>query len=284
MPWTREEKLPSWGNRIEEEAVDAVADTRAVVVRLHMDIRGAVEGGAAEDVVDHAHHGRIVGLALELADVDGALRLRRGGAHGQPEVHLERVVEPFARGRSRGRPAVGLLDGVLDGARGADAEVDVEPGGPSQIVHGHDVQRVGGGHDQPSSRSQRRDDAVLAGDLLRHELDHVGVEGVEILSGDRFLAELRAEVFEEYVLVDELHVDEDLPEALAGLALAVEGLVELVGGQHLFIDEHLAQGQPRPAVLRYAHSATHPAPISSSRATIDARSGLSPALLSRNAR
>jgi hypothetical protein len=149
---------------------------------------------------------------------------------------------------------------------------------------GHDVQRVGGGHDQLSSRSQRRDDAVLAGDLLRHELDHVGVEGVEILSRDRLLAELRAEVLEEYVLVDQLHVDEDLPEALAGLPLAVEGLVELVGGEQLFIDEHLAQGQPRPAVLRNAHSATRPAPISSSRATTDARSGSSPALLARNAR
>ena len=213
---------------IEEEAVDAVAHARAIVVRLHVDIRGAVEGGPAEHVVDHAHHGRIVGLALELADVDGALRLGRGGADGEAEVHLERVVEALAGGRSRGGAAVRLLDGVLDGAGRADAEVDVEAGGAPQIVHGHDVQRIGGGHDQLPPRTLGRDDAVLASDLLRHELDHVGVERVEILARDRFLAELRAEVLEEDVLVDELHVDEDLPEALAGLALAIEGLVELV--------------------------------------------------------
>src|SRR4030095_7586143 len=127
---------------IEEEAVDAVADARAIVVRLYVNIRGAVEGGTAEHIVDHAHHRRIIGLALNLANVDGALRLGRGGADGEAEVHLERGVEPLARGQSRGRAAVGLLDGVLDGAGRTDAEVDVEPGGAPQIVHGHHVQRV----------------------------------------------------------------------------------------------------------------------------------------------
>ena len=92
------------------------------------------------------------------------------------------------------------------------------------------------------------DDAVLARDLLGHQLDDVEVEALELLVGDRLLAELGAQVLEEDLLVEELHLDEDLPEAIAGPALAAEGLGELGFAQDAVVDEHLAEGHPSPAL------------------------------------
>ena len=67
---------------------------------------------------------------------------------------------------------------------------------------------------------------------------------------DRLLAELGPQVLEEDLLVDELHLDEDMPQAVAGPALAAEGLGELGLAQDAVIDEHLAEGHPSPAVAR----------------------------------
>jgi hypothetical protein len=278
-------ELPRDLEQVEEEAVDPIPDARAVVVRLDVDVGGAVERGPAEHVVDDAHDRRVVGLALELPEVDGALgQLRGRRAHVEPEVDLERVVESLAGDRGVRDLAVRLLDGLLDSARRADAEVDVEPGRPPEIVQRHDVQGIGGGHDQLPARTLGGDDPVLARDLLGHELDDFRVEPGQVLAGDRLLAELRAQVLQQHVLVDQLHVDEDLPQSLAGLALALEGLVELVGGQDLVVDQHLAQRRPRPAILGLGHSPVLRPPISSSRARIIARSGLLAGPFARKAR
>src|SRR6266700_3455303 len=214
---------------IEEETVDAVPDARAVVVGLHVDIGGAVEGRAAQEVVDHAHHGRVVRLRLQLLDVDHALGRARDGTDVEAEVDLESVVEALG-GHDLGDLAVRLLDRLLDGAGRPDAEIDLEAGGAPEVVHGHDVQRVGSGDDEPPARALRRDHPVLPGHFFGHELDDVGVEGGQVLTGDGVFAKLRAEVLEQDVLVDQLHVDEDLTQPLSGLALPLEGLVELLGG------------------------------------------------------
>ena len=269
---------------IEEETVDAVPDARAVVVGLHVDIGGAVEGRAAQEVVDHAHHGRVVGLCLQLLDVDHALGRARDGTDVEAEVDLESVVEALG-GHDLGDLAVRLLDCFLDGAGRPDAEIYLEAGGAPEVVHGHDVQRVGSGDDEPPARALRRDHPVLPGHFFGHELDDVGVEGGQVLTGDGVFAKLRAEVLEQDVLVDQLHVDEDLTQPLPGLALPLEGLVELLGGQKLVVDEHLAQRAPRPAIGCRAHSLALRAPSSSRRASTWARS-MPPAALfcERNAR
>src|SRR5262249_14943396 len=126
--------------------------------------------------------------------------------------------------------------------------------------------------------------SVLPRDLLGHQLDHVGLEGGELLARDGVLAELRAQVLEQDVLVDELHVDEDLAQSLARLALSLERLVELLVRQDLVVDEHLSQRAPCPAVGSRAHSIPFRAPSSSSRASTCERSNPPASFWERNAR
>ena len=66
---------------------------------------------------------------------------------------------------------------------GADLEVHLEPGGAAEIVEGHHVQGIGGGDDEPPAVALRGDDAVLARDLLGHELDDVEVEALAAPGG-----------------------------------------------------------------------------------------------------
>jgi len=64
----RQVELPRTSSKVEEQAVDAVPDARAVVVRLDVDVGGAVESGPPEHVVDDPNHRRVVGLALQLPE------------------------------------------------------------------------------------------------------------------------------------------------------------------------------------------------------------------------
>jgi len=74
---------------------------------------------------------------------------------------------------------------------------------------------------------------VLAGDLLGHDLTTSGSSAARSWRVIDSLRNCEPRYLKEYVLVDQFHVDEDLPQALAGLALALEGLVQLICGQDL---------------------------------------------------
>ena len=231
--------------QVEEEAVDPVPHARPILVGLHVDVRGAVGGGPAQHVVHDLDDGGIGGLRPELLDVhqvvDGGHR-----AHREPEILAQGLVDALRRDHA----AVRLVDGLLDGPSGADLEVHLEPGGAVQIVERHHVQGIGGGDDELSPMALRGDDAVLARDLLGHELYDVEVDALELLVGDRLLAELGAQILQQDLLVEELHLDEDMAQAIAGAALAGEGLVELCLAQDAVVDEHLAEGHPAPALAR----------------------------------
>ena len=214
-----------------------------------MDVGGAVGGGPAQHVVHDLDDGRIGGLGAELLDVHQLLDGGRG-AHGEPEILAQRLVDALGRHHA----AVRLVDGLLDGPAGADLEVHLEPGRPSQVIERNDIEWVGRGDDEPPPVALGGDDPVLARDFLGHELDDVEVEAQELLMSDRLLAELGAEVLEEDLLVEELHLDEDLAQAVAGLPLAAEGLGELLLGQDAVVDEHLSEGQPSPPLARLTHA------------------------------
>ncbi len=202
----------------------------------------------------------------------------------EAEIHLESILKSLGAGHFGDLP-VGLLDRLLNRAGRPDPEIHLETGGAPEVVHGHDVQRIGGGDDEAPPRPLGSDHSVLSRHFFGDELDNFGVDLVQFLTRDGILSELRAEVLEQDVLVDQLHVDEDLTQPLPGLALPVEGLVELLGGQKLVVDEHLAQRAPRPAIGCRAHSLALRAPSSSRRASTWARS-MPPAALfcERNAR
>ncbi len=260
--------------QVEQQAVDAVADPRAVLVRLHVDVGGAVARGPAQDVVHDLDDGRVVGLGAELLDVDEILGRRRD-ADVEAEILPERLVEALGGDH----PPVRLIDGLLDGAAWPDAEVHVEAGGPAEVVEADHVQGIRGGHDELAPVPLDGDDPVLARHLLRHQLDHVQVDPGQVLARDRLLPELLAEVLEQDLLVDEPHLEQDLPEAVAGLALAVEGGGELLVAQDAVVDEHLAQGEP--AIGRMAHRR---ASMSARRARARSRSGCVAGALAMKAR
>jgi hypothetical protein len=248
-------------------------------VRLDVDVGGVVAGGAAEHVVDDLDHGRIVGLGPQLLDIH---RLLGGGAEpdGEPEVLAKRLVDTFRRDHA----AIGPVDRLLDRAAWADAEVDLQPGGAAEVVDGDHVERVGGGDDEATSVALGGDHPVLPRDLLGNELDHVQVEAGELLAGDRLLAELRAEVFEQHLLVDEVHLDEDLPEALPGLALALERRGHLLVGEDAVLHQHLAQRHPAPALGPLRHAGPRSCASSSSRRRTSPRPGCPSAVSERKVR
>ena len=59
-------------------------------------------------------------------------------------------------------------------------------------------------------------------------LHDVEVEALQLLLRDRLLAELPTQVLEQHLLVEELHLDEDLAEPVPALALTAQGLGELL--------------------------------------------------------
>ncbi len=273
----RQVQGPRHLEEVEEQPVDSIAHSRSILVRLDVDVGGVVARRPPEHVVDDLDHGRVVGLRAELLDVDGFLG---GGAepHREPEVLAQRLVDPFRRDHA----PVRAVDRLLDGGAGADAEVDLQAGGAAEVVDGDHVQGVRGGDDEAAPVALGGDHPMLARDFLGDQLDHVEVEGAELLAGDGLLAELRAEVLEQHLLVDEVHVDEDLPQALLRPPLAIEGRRHLLVGENAVLDEHLAERHPAPALGRRRHAGS--CPSSTSRRRTSSRPGCPSPLSERNAR
>jgi hypothetical protein len=94
------------------------------------------------------------------------------------------------------------------------------------------------------------DDAVLASHLLRDHLHDPGVQALEIMLRDRLLPELAAQVSQQGLLVEDVHLDEDLPDPVPARALAGLPGLELLRGQDAVMDQHLAQRDPPRAPRR----------------------------------
>ena len=106
----------------------------------------------------------------------------------------------------------------------ADLEVHLQAGRAPEIIERDHVERVRGGDDELPAVALGRDDLVLASDLLGHQPDHIQVEALQLLLRDRLLAELPAQVLEQDLLVQELHLDEDLAEPVPGSCADGAGL------------------------------------------------------------
>jgi hypothetical protein len=253
---------------IEQEPVYAIADARAILVRLHVDVGGGVAGGAAQHVVHDLDHRRVVGLGAELLDVH---RFLGGGgeSHREAQVLAERLVDALGGDH----PAVGALDGLLDGAAGPMRKSMSSPVARRRSSMATTLSGIGGGHDEAAPVALRRDHAMLARDLLGNELHHLEVEGGQILAGDRLLAELSAEILEQDLLVDEAHLDEDLAQPVLALPLPLERGGHLLVGEDAVLDQHLAQRHPAPALGGDAHTPVRPEPSSSSRRRTSPRPG-----------
>jgi hypothetical protein len=219
-----------------EHAVDAEPHAEALLVRLEMDVRGVLLDRIRHDDVDELDDGGVLGGRLEALNVDvlgfledlEVLRLRlRHLVHDLLE--LDGV-----------RGAVVLVDRLLDrDLRGHDG-LDVVPGHELDVVHREDVRRVDHGDGQGGPGSADRHDQIFLRDLRRDQLDDrfVDLDRQEIDRGDAVL--LREELGD-VVFLDDPQLDEVETDLAAVDFLVFERLGELLLGDQMRLDQHLAQ-------------------------------------------
>ena len=122
-----------------EQAVDAVAHTHRLLVRLDVDVRRAALHGVHEDEVHQLDDGRLFRRALQIVGVQFFF--------GAPELNVD-VVKAVDDVLVRQRRVVRLLDGLLDRRLARDDDFDVVAGDELEIVDGVDVRRVAHGDDE----------------------------------------------------------------------------------------------------------------------------------------
>src|SRR5690606_36632316 len=151
-----------------EDAVDAQAHAVVGLVGLEVDVRGALADGVHQHLVDELDDRRVVALGVHAGVAAGLVLL----AAADVEV-LEVLVLVVAAHRRVER--LGRLEPLVDG--GADAllvhqyRLDLEVGLELDLVEGAVVGRVGDADEQLAAALEHRQHAVLADQLLAHQLD-----------------------------------------------------------------------------------------------------------------
>ena len=143
-----------------QQAVDAVADAEAVLLRLDVDVAGPLVGRLDEDLVDQLDDRRFLGLLGQLAvvglDVFEQLDLVLGRA---PATSAVTVSPPTPKC---------VLDEPGDLARAGQHRLDVQAGERLQLVEGVDVERVAGGDDERAVVPGERHQVAAVDQLQRH--------------------------------------------------------------------------------------------------------------------
>ena len=159
-----------------EHAVHAVADAKVLLVRLDVDVGGALLDRVEQDQVHQLHHRRVGGALLQVADVGDACLVVL-------DADLA-LVEPFHHLVVRGALLrVVLVQRLLDGLLAGDDDLDVVAGEELDVVDGVDVRGVAHRQYQRGAGAIHRDALVLLGDFLGDELHHLAVD-VEFLQVD----------------------------------------------------------------------------------------------------
>src|SRR5262249_30409801 len=129
----------------------------------------------------------------------------------------------------------------------------LQPGGASKIVEGDHVERIRSRDDQLSAVSLGRDDPVFASDLFGNQLDDVEIDVFQLLLRDRLLPELPAQIFQQHLFIEDLHLDEDLSQTILGLSLTRQRFREPLLRQDAIVYQHLAQGEPGSSFVLLSH-------------------------------
>ena len=209
-----------------QRAVDAVAHAQEARLGLQVQVGGSARGGLGEQCVHQAHD------QLRVARTGDGL----AGAAFELAHHV----------LDRARLAVVLLDRapelVVAGQAQLDVHVRAELG--AQAIEGDDVVGVGHRDDEAVAGGVvlQRQQAVAAGERLRHARDRVGVgeRAGEVHAGQ---AAARGERLAQRGLADEAELDQHAAERLGAPALLVEGDAELVLADQAGGDEDLADGE-----------------------------------------
>ena len=220
-----------------EDAVDPVADAVVLLVRLDVDVRGALLDRVGEDDVHQADDRRFLGLLLQ-----------------HLEVEILVLVEHFERGVRRGvgevlhdlleldgvRRAVVLVD--RDAQRGfrGDHGIDVVPRHELDVVHGEDVGRVDHRQGHFGADLGDRKDGVLARDVGRDHLDDRFVD-LDALQVDRGDPEVLGKELDEVLLRHGADLHQRRADAPALLLLQGEPLLQLLRADLAGLEEGVSQ-------------------------------------------
>src|SRR5450830_929861 len=202
-----------------QDTVDTVADAQVVLLRLHVDIRRALDDGLGDEGVDQPNDGRVLTHLAQLLDADlfatfcNDLGLRLGTGF------LDGVSDDVV-----------LLDGALDGILGSDEELCFASVRGKQVVHQLDVGGVTECDADDAFLALERDKPVALSAFLVHQCQHVR----------RYL--LGHDIYEWHVplfgqdlcldvIVDEPLIDENLQQWFIGVVLSGKGSIK-----SLFVD------------------------------------------------
>src|SRR5713226_2510386 len=219
-----------------QHAVHPEAHADVLLLRLDVDVAGALLGGAEEQRVDQPDDGRLV------AGVEQVLRLLQLVRDHVQVAGLE-IADQLLR--LVGGAVVDGVDAVEDGLRRHQHRRDAGPEEQPNAVQRARVERVGDGHQRVRvavGLDAQRYQLGLLGEVDGHELDQLGRD---LLRRETHLVrqlELRGERLEHLLLAARLEGDQDLAEPAAALGLQRERLGDLLLRHRALRDEDLADG------------------------------------------
>jgi hypothetical protein len=196
-----------------------------------VDVACALLDRGEQNHVHQAHDRRVLARLLELQDVELLVVLA--------EVDLP-LVESSHHVVVSGPDVVVPLDRGHDGRLGGYHGLDVQRGEKLDVVDGVQVRGVRHGDDEGGAGTGQREDLVLFGHVLRHELEHLGVDLV-LVEVDRGDAVLRREEVRHLAVGYVPELGERVAEVVPALALLVLRLPELLQTDQLLANEELTQ-------------------------------------------
>src|SRR2546426_739598 len=208
---------------VEQDAVEAVADSERVLEGLDVDVRGLGIDGVLDQEVHEPDDRRLERHVAEVVDV----LLARAGT-----LVLDALDDPLER---RGRAVVRPVDGLSDRLRGADDHLHPEPRELAEIVQDDRVQRVGDGDGQEAVLDADGAHRVLTEVLRREGLDD-GERRRELVAGQVGEILLFGERAQYVLALDGAELHERLAHALTGRLCAGERLLDNVRSGQPFLD------------------------------------------------
>src|SRR6266566_4285404 len=225
------------GQHLVQHAVHPEADAEDLLVRLEVNVGGALLDCLDKHHVDQLHHRRFVGRLLQLEDIDlGAfLALLDDLDIGQVRLHVRQDGGDGLRLR-----LVVPVDRLLDRRLRRDQWQHLEVRHERDVVEREHVRGIRHRERQRVPHLPDRDDLVLARDRRRHELEHVRID-VELSECDRRDAVLSRQEPDELVFVNEVEADENRAELFGKALLFRERFLELFRREKSVRDEEVPE-------------------------------------------
>ena len=213
-----------------QDAVDAEPNTQVVLLRLDVDVGGAVGDGLLDDVVDELDRRRFD------VDVGELVEFLVGTAPRADEHVLSSVLGDL----------VVLLDGREDVVLRRDRRLDLAAGDDPEVVEREDVLRVGHRDHEHVVAQLDRHESVARREFLGHD-DNGGRLGLALGEIDVLDADLLRHDRQDRALSGVAEIDQNATERAARGTVHLESVVELFLGDDARSHQKLAEPCPASA-------------------------------------